>query len=160
MAVHTLSYQQQVPATGDAVWSFFSDPRNLSSITPGYMNFRILNEEPLGEIYPGMVIRYKVSPVMKLPLFWMTEITAVRRFRLFVDVQRRGPYKLWHHQHLFEENDKGVKMTDIVNYELPLGPLGGIAHGLMVRKQLREIFEFRRQKVEEIFGHADTPVVR
>ena len=154
MAIHTLSYQQQVPATGEAVWSFFSDPRNLATITPAYMNFRVLNEEPMGEIYPGMIIRYKVSPVMKLPLFWMTEITAVRRFRLFVDVQRRGPYKLWHHQHIFEENDRGVLMTDLVNYELPLGPLGSLAHSLMVRKQLQEIFEFRQKKVEEIFGVA------
>lgn len=154
MAIHSLTYQQQIPANGDTVWSFFSDARNLPAITPDYMNFRILNDEPLGEIYPGMVIRYKVSPVMKLPLFWMTEITAVRRYRLFVDVQRRGPYKLWHHQHLFEENSDGVRMTDIVHYELPLGPLGSVAHGLFVKKQLREVFDFRRSKVEEIFGTA------
>jgi ligand-binding SRPBCC domain-containing protein len=156
MAVQTLSFQQQVPASGDTVWAFFSDPHNLAVITPAYMNFRVLNEEPLGEIYPGMLIRYKVSPLMKVPMFWMTEITAVRRYRLFVDVQRRGPYKLWHHQHLFEENDHGVLMTDLVNYELPLGPLGNLAHSLIVRKQLREIFDYRRQKVEEIFGQANS----
>lgn len=154
MAVHSLTYQQNIPADGDAVWSFFSDARNLPAITPSYMNFRILNEETLGEIYPGMVIRYKVSPVMKVPLFWMTEITAVRRYRLFVDVQRRGPYKMWHHQHLFEETDAGVCMTDIVHYELPLGPLGSVAHQLFVKKQLREVFDFRRNKVDEIFGKA------
>ena len=152
MAVQTIKFQQQVPASGEVVWAFFSDPRNLATITPEYMNFRVLNEEPLSEIYPGMIIRYKVSPIMKLPMFWMTEITAVRRYRLFVDVQRRGPYKLWHHQHLFEENDQGVLMTDLVNYELPLGPLGSLAHSLFVRRQLQEIFNFRRAKVKEIFG--------
>ena len=154
MAVHTLTHKQQIPATGEVVWDFFSNARNLQVITPEYMEFRVLNEEPLGEIYPGMLIRYKVSPLMKVPLFWMTEITAVRRYRLFVDEQRKGPYKMWHHQHLFEENDKGVLMTDIVHYELPLGPLGSLAHGLVVKKQLKEIFDFRRQKVEELFGRA------
>ncbi len=154
MAVHSLTVQQQIPATGEAVWNFFSNAANLQKITPEYMNFRILNERPLGEIYPGLVIRYKVSPVMNVPLFWMTEITAVRRYRLFVDEQRRGPYRMWHHQHLFEENDAGVLMTDIVHYELPLGPLGSIAHALFAKKQLREIFDFRVNKVEEIFGRA------
>jgi ligand-binding SRPBCC domain-containing protein len=154
MAVHTLTHKQQIPAMGEAVWDFFSNAGNLQVITPEYMDFRVLNEEPLGEIYPGMLIRYKVSPLMKVPLFWMTEITAVRRYRLFVDEQRKGPYKMWHHQHLFEENDQGVLMTDIVHYELPLGPLGSLAHGLVVKKQLKEIFDFRRQKVEELFGRA------
>jgi ligand-binding SRPBCC domain-containing protein len=152
MAVQTINFQQQVPASGEAVWAFFSDPRNLATITPEYMNFRVLNEEPLAEIYPGMIIRYKVSPLMKVPMFWMSEITAVRRYRLFVDVQRRGPYKMWHHQHLFEENDQGVLMTDLVNYEMPLGPLGSLAHSMFVRRQLQEIFNFRREKVKEIFG--------
>lgn len=152
MAIHRLVFKQQIPAPIEEVWAFFSNPHNLATITPESMRFRVLNESPLPEIYPGLIITYKVSPLLGIPLFWMTEITSVQRLKLFVDEQRRGPYKLWHHQHLFEENKNGVLMTDMVHYELPLGPLGGIARRLFVGRQLAHIFQFRKEKVESIFG--------
>jgi ligand-binding SRPBCC domain-containing protein len=82
----------------------------------------------------------------------MTEITAVKKYRLFVDEQRRGPYRLWHHQHLFREVANGVEMTDIVHYELPLGPLGNLANSLFVKKQLQSIFDYRTKVIVSKFG--------
>lgn len=82
----------------------------------------------------------------------MTEISQVQNNVLFVDEQRKGPYKLWHHQHHFEQTDNGTLMTDIVHYRLPLSFLGTIAHSLFVRKMLGEIFDYRHQKVEELFN--------
>jgi ligand-binding SRPBCC domain-containing protein len=104
-------------------------------------------------MYPGQIIEYKVSPVLGIPLYWMTEITHVEEGRYFVDEQRFGPYSLWHHQHHFRQVDRGVEMTDIVHYRLPLGFLGDIANGLFVKKQLEHIFEFRHKRVVELFGN-------
>jgi ligand-binding SRPBCC domain-containing protein len=95
---------------------------------------------------------YTVKPVLGIPLFWMTEIKHVDKGKLFVDEQRRGPYRLWHHQHHFREIDGGVEMTDLVHYRLPLGWLGQAAHGLFVKNKLREIFQYRYQRINEQFG--------
>jgi ligand-binding SRPBCC domain-containing protein len=103
-------------------------------------------------MYPGQVITYKVKPLLGIPLFWMTEITHVLPGKFFVDEQRFGPYSLWHHQHHFEAVEGGVMMTDIVHYKAPFGFLGDIAVSLFIKKQLNEIFEFRKKKVTELFG--------
>ncbi len=153
MAVRRLLRRQHIPASAEKVWAFFSDAGNLRTITPEYMNFRVTSGDLPMDIYPGQIITYYVSPVLHIPLFWMTEITAVKKYRLFVDEQRRGPYSLWHHQHLFEEREDGVLMTDIVHYELPLGPLGLLAHALFVRKQLDAIFDYRAKIIGDRFGH-------
>jgi ligand-binding SRPBCC domain-containing protein len=120
-------------------------------ITPEGMSFRITSGELPDEIYPGQIITYKLSPLLRIPLFWMTEITHVVPQKFFVDEQRRGPYSMWHHEHHFNEVDGGVMMRDIVYYQLPLGFLGAIAHWLFVRKQLADVFEFRRAQVAAIF---------
>lgn len=116
------------------------------------MKFRVTSGPMPGEVYAGQIITYTVAPVAGIPLFWMTEITAVNPLRFFVDEQRRGPYRLWHHQHHFTEKDGGVLMTDLVHYQLPLGLLGELARVLFVRKQLQAIFSYRRQQVEVHFG--------
>ncbi len=152
MAVHKLTQQQFLKADLQTVWHFFSGANNLQKITPEQMNFRVTSGDLPEEIYPGMIITYKVSPVLGIPLFWMTEIMHVLPGKLFVDEQRRGPYRLWHHQHHFEERDGGVLMTDIVHYELPFGFFGEIARWLFVKRQLNHIFEYRNKKVEELFG--------
>ena len=103
-------------------------------------------------MYPGMIIAYKVSPVLGIKLTWLTEITHVVEYAYFVDEQRVGPYSLWHHQHFLQAVDNGVLMTDIVNYRPPFGFLGSMANSLLIRNKLEEIFSFRRQKMEEIFG--------
>ncbi len=151
MAVHRIIQHQQVNAPLSEVWRFFSHASNLQAITPDSMNFRVTSGELPDEIYPGQIITYKVSPLFRIPLFWMTEIRHVVPEKMFVDEQIRGPFRLWHHEHHFEERDGGVHMTDLVHYEIPLGFLGEIARVLIVRQQLRDIFEYRRKKMETLF---------
>jgi ligand-binding SRPBCC domain-containing protein len=103
-------------------------------------------------MYPGMMITYKVSPLLGIRLDWCTEITQVNHLTYFVDEQREGPYTIWHHQHHFEEIEGGVLMTDIIHYKIPFGVLGNLANRLFIKRQLRSIFEFRIKKVNELFG--------
>jgi ligand-binding SRPBCC domain-containing protein len=151
MAIYRLIRRQHIPATISEVWDFFSNPANLANITPGYMKFVVTSPPHEGDIYPGQIITYKVSPLLGIPLSWMTEITHVVPGKLFVDEQRQGPYSLWHHQHLFEPDGNGTLMTDIVHYKLPLGPLGALAKSLFVGRQLESIFDYRKKVVEEKF---------
>ncbi len=160
MAIYRLHRQQWIPASVQDVWAFFSDAQNLAAITPAKMKFRVTSGTLPQQIYPGQIITYRVSPLLGIPLFWMTEITAVQEGKLFVDEQRRGPYSLWHHQHHFEEKDGGVLMTDLVHYEVPLGPLGTVANALIVRKELQTIFDFRARVVAERFGGTPENTVR
>ncbi|MBX2938977.1 MAG: SRPBCC family protein [Ferruginibacter sp.] len=152
MAFYQFIKTQKIPATMSAVWDFMSSPMNLKDITPSYMNFTVTNQSGQGKMYPGMIITYTVSPLMGIPLNWMTEITHVKEMEYFVDEQRSGPYKLWHHQHKIEPIEGGVIMTDIVTYAPPLGMLGQLANILFIRRQLESIFEFRRLAVEKKFG--------
>ncbi len=152
--VYRIHRKQFIPAQRSEVWDFFSRPQNLAAITPPDMKFQVLNASQSNRMYPGQIIEYKVCPMAGLSLYWMTEITQVREGRLFIDEQRVGPYKLWHHQHHFNLVEGGVEMTDIIHYQLPLGWLGDLAHSLFVRKRLANIFDFRFQKTEEIFGRS------
>ena len=152
MAIYKMIRKQVIPADIATLWDFFKDPSNLTEITPSYMNFVIKTMDTSDDIYAGQMITYSVAPIAKIPLFWMTEITAVEKHRYFIDEQRRGPYKMWHHQHHFTTTDKGVEMTDIVHYELPLGILGQIAHWLFVKRQLNQIFDYRYHKIEALFN--------
>jgi ligand-binding SRPBCC domain-containing protein len=152
MAVFELIYEQKIPASLNEVWDFISSPNNLKVITPEYMNFHVTSSSFKEKMYPGMMITYKVSPVLGLRLDWCTEITQVEHLKYFVDEQREGPYSIWHHQHHLKEITGGVIMTDIIHYKVPFGVLGKIANNLFVRRQLREIFEFRFKRVNEIFG--------
>ena len=131
-------------------WDFFSSPKNLKKITPEYMGFDVLLDIP-EKMYPGLMIEYTVKPLFSIPMKWITEITHVEPLKFFVDEQRKGPYKIWHHEHHFEVVDGGVLMTDIVSYELPMGFLGRMAHPFIVEKKLKEIFEYRFKVVEEYF---------
>jgi ligand-binding SRPBCC domain-containing protein len=150
MAMYSIQRRQLVKADVATLWAFFSDARNLAAITPAYMNFIITSKVP-DTIYAGQIITYKVSPLMGIPLNWMTEITHVEQHLRFVDEQRIGPYKLWHHEHSFETVEGGTIMTDTVYYALPLGILGRIAHGLFIKKQLKDIFDYRHKRIEEVF---------
>ena len=152
MAIYKMIRKQVIPADIATLWDFFKDPSNLTAITPSYMNFVINNLVTSDDIYAGQMITSSVAPIAKIPLFWMTEITAVEKHRYFIDEQRRGPYKMWHHQHHFTTTEKGVEMTDIVHYELPLGILGQIAHWLFVKRQLNQIFDYRYHKIEALFN--------
>ena len=151
MKIYTLKKEQFVPTNMETCLDFFSQPKNLQTITPPYMGFKILHGTA-ERMYPGQIIEYKVSPVLNIPMQWVTEIKHVIQHELFVDNQMIGPYKLWHHKHFFEVKENGILMTDIVHYALPFGILGRIAHALFVKKQLEGIFIYREKKVKELFG--------
>ncbi len=152
MAAHSIKTVQKIPITLEKAWEFFSDPANLQAITPTDMGFKIISKHNGSVMYSGQIIEYTVKPVLGIPLYWMTEITQVKDKEYFIDEQRYGPYNLWHHQHHFKEIEGGVEMTDIVHYKNPLWFLGKIANTLFVKKQLKGIFQFRINKVEELFG--------
>ena len=115
------------------------------------MGFHIQTEVP-EKMYEGLMVSYTVTPLLKIPMQWVTEIKYVHDKKFFVDEQRLGPYKMWHHEHHFKEVEGGVEMTDIVSYLLPMGPLGKLVHPWLVKPKLEEIFEYRFQKVEELFN--------
>lgn len=148
--MYQLKRTQLVKTNLETCWEFFSSPANLQVITPDYMGFKVLTEVPK-KMYHGLIISYKVSPVLNIPMNWVTEITYVQEGSYFVDEQRQGPYKMWHHEHHFKEVEGGVEMTDIVSYSLPFGFLGRFAHWLFVKKQLEAIFNYRIRKVDELF---------
>jgi ligand-binding SRPBCC domain-containing protein len=152
MPVYSLRTVQKIPVPLEKAWDFFSHPANLAEMTPAYLNLRFTNELFGEAMYPGQVITYRVKPVLGIPMFWMTEIAHVDPLRYFVDEQRTGPYRIWHHQHHFKSIDGGVEMTDIVHYQPPLGWLGAMANSLLIKGQLKTIFDYRYQKVEELFG--------
>jgi len=133
-------------------WNFFSDPANLSEITPPDMNFTVRFPEPLPLMHQGLIIRYKVSPLLKIPVNWVTEITHVRKYKYFVDIQIKGPFRRWHHQHLFREVPQGIEMQDIVSFELPFGKFGEMAALWLVNKRVQHIFNYRRAIIEQRFG--------
>jgi ligand-binding SRPBCC domain-containing protein len=129
-----------------------SDPRNLARITPAYMGFQILSADSGRQMHAGQIIEYHVSPLPGVRLHWVTEITHVEEGKFFVDEQRFGPYAFWHHKHFLEPISGGVLMTDLVHYKLPFGPLGKLANTLFVKRQLDGIFNYRYQRLEEIFN--------
>ena len=149
--IYTLSVMQQLPIGLSEAWDFFSSPKNLVLITPKHMGFRITSGEP-SRMYPGQIISYKVAALPGIKTNWVTEITHVVDNKFFVDEQRFGPYAMWHHEHHFEENEKGIMMTDKVSYKIPFGFLGHIAQALFVKKQLKGIFEYRVKALEEMFS--------
>lgn len=152
MKIYKRRFEQLVKADIDTVWDFFSRPENLNVLTPKDMKFEIITELHDVEMYPGMMIEYKVSPFSGISMDWLTEITQVRKHEFFIDEQRNGPYKLWHHQHHFAQIEHGVKMTDILHYAIPLGILGKIANSIMVSKRIDDIFEYRFEAVENLFN--------
>jgi ligand-binding SRPBCC domain-containing protein len=150
MKIYTLKKSQTIPTTLEKAWAYFSTPKNLKTITPDYMGFEITSDLGEGIMYPGQIITYKVTPLLGIPMRWVTEITHVDEGKYFVDEQRFGPYALWHHQHWFKKVEDKVEMIDIVNYALPFDPLGRIG-APYVKSKLEEIFDYRFNKVEEIF---------
>jgi ligand-binding SRPBCC domain-containing protein len=151
MRIHTLAQEQRLPISRQEAWTFFSSPGNLGEITPPDIDFQVINE-PGDSIFNGQVIVYRIGILPLLRVTWVTEIKCVDDGLSFIDEQRFGPYKFWHHRHSFKEIPGGVLMRDLVHYGLGFGPFGGIAHGLFVRRKLESIFGFRRKMLEDRFG--------
>lgn len=141
----------RLPIGLSIAWDFFSDPRNLRRLTPPSLGIEITSVPP-PRMVPGMIITYTIRPLLGIPVRWVTEITHVREPHLFVDEQRFGPYRFWHHQHHFREVDGGIEMEDLVHYGLPFGGIGRVLGGSYVRRQLAGVFSFRRTFLEETFG--------
>ena len=153
MKTYQLRLQQNLPISLNEAWDFFSSPLNLARITPPQMKFVVTSNYTADtKMYAGMIITYKVSPVLGIKLNWMTEITHVADHQYFVDEQRFGPYALWHHQHHFKEIPGGVEMTDILDYAIGYGFIGRISNTVLVGKEIKKIFDYRTKAVEEMFG--------
>ena len=151
MALHTIKKNQFLPIDIKEAWSFFSSPKNLKTITPDYMGFDITSGGDEEKVYPGMIITYTVSPLLGIKLNWVTEITYVDEPHYFVDEQRSGPYSFWHHKHFIKPVDGGVEVTDIVHYRIPFWIFGEMANKIFIRKKLEEIFEYRKQKLQQLY---------
>ncbi len=151
MKLYRLHKKQNLPITKEQAWDFLSDPKNLKIITPDYMGFNILSggDRPM---FAGQIIQYIVTPILGLKTKWVTEISHVVNNEYFVDEQRFGPYALWHHKHFIKEIEGGVEMEDIIDYKLPMGILGQLVHPILVKPKLEEIFNYRTQKLEALFG--------
>ncbi|MES2800564.1 MAG: SRPBCC family protein [Bacteroidota bacterium] len=143
--------QQWLPMNMVDAWTFFSSPENLAKITPPSMDFKMTSKAE-SSIYDGMIIDYKVKPLMGIAVKWRTEIDKVVFQKQFMDRQLKGPYKVWEHTHTFTESDGGVLMNDVINYQLPFGFIGRIAHGLFVKRKLESIFNYRKETLIKLFG--------
>ncbi|MGA0273217.1 MAG: cell division inhibitor [Flavobacteriia bacterium] len=151
MKIYRLETIQNLPISQKEAWNFLSDPRNLKTITPDYMGFEIVSGAA-SKMYAGQILQYIVTPLLNIPLKWVTEITHIREGEYFVDEQRFGPYSLWHHKHFIKPIKNGVEMIDIVDYKVPFGILGQLVQPFLVRPKLEEIFEYRKNALDRIFG--------
>jgi len=151
MKIYTLHRKQKFPINIQQAWDFLSEPKNLKLITPDYMGFNVISgaDKPM---FSGQIIQYLVSPVLGFKLKWVTEITHVVDKHYFVDEQRFGPYSFWHHKHFIKEIDEGVEIEDIIDYKVPFGILGQLLHPVLVKPKLNEIFNYRFNKLNELFG--------
>jgi len=145
-----LKQEQFLPITLDEAWHFFATPKNLNEITPSDMIFEIVSVLP-EKMYAGMLINYRLKPMLNIPISWCTEITHIKEKEYFVDEQRQGPYKMWHHEHHFKAVDGGVLMTDILHYDIGKWIAGWIASKLFVDKKVNAIFEYRSKILETYF---------
>lgn len=150
--IFTLEATQELPIDIKQAWTFFSSPNNLEKITPPHMGFTITSKVTQSA-YPGQIISYKVGILPGIKLNWVTEITQVKHELFFIDEQRFGPYKMWHHEHFFESLPNGnTLMRDKISYKIPFGFLGYIAQKLFIKKQLTSIFEFRFKTLDHLFN--------
>lgn len=151
MKIYRLQTKQNLPITIEKAWDFLSSPKNLKLITPDYMGFNIISGAEKS-MFPGQIIQYIVTPLFGIKTKWVTEITHMKHEEYFVDEQRFGPYALWHHKHFIKEIDGGVEMEDIIDYKLPFGLIGQIFHPIIVEPKLKEIFDYRQNKLIKLFG--------
>jgi ligand-binding SRPBCC domain-containing protein len=150
-----LGAEQIIPADIDTVWLFFTNPSNLAKITPPYMNFNITGTDFNERTYAGQVITYTLTPFMFFRTNWVTEITHLTEKKFFTDEQRFGPYRFWHHRHIFSAAEKGTVMKDIVTFKVPGWLPGKVLSRLAVEPRVEEIFRYREKKIIEIFGKTE-----
>ena len=152
MKIYQLRQEQHLPISLDHAWDFFSSPENLEQLTPEDMKFKILSDVAGVKAYPGQIINYKINLFPLIWIRWTTEICQCVHEKYFADEQRFGPYALWHHKHFIKPIEGGIEMEDIIDYKIPFGILGQCVHPFLVKPKLKEIFEYREQKLIELFG--------
>lgn len=150
MKLYRLCRIQTLPVSEEVAWQFFSSPLNLPSITPPWLKLKITGDvsKPM---YPGMLICYRLAPFWGIPVKWLSEITHVDPPRYFVDEQRAGPYRFWHHQHHFRPENGRIKMTDTVSFAFKYGHFGSLLYTLFIRKRLADIFDYRKERLAQLF---------
>jgi ligand-binding SRPBCC domain-containing protein len=149
MRIHTLQREQELPGTPTEVFDLFADARNLEAITPPLLRFEVITP---GEVTMrvGALITYRLH-LHGVPISWLTSIQDWDPPHRFIDQQVRGPFALWHHTHeLFPSGPDGTRMRDTVRYAIGYGPLGELAHRVLVRRDLETIFDFRARKVDDL----------
>ncbi|MEE2752621.1 MAG: SRPBCC family protein [Candidatus Latescibacterota bacterium] len=151
MRLHQLKRTQRLPITIEEAWGFFSEPGNLAEITPPELGLQVTSDLP-EEIHLGMIVSYTLRPLLSIRLTWVTEISSIEKPIAFVDEQRVGPYRFWHHLHQFESVPGGVEIRDTVSYVLPFGWIGSWFHGVFVRRDLENIFDYRYNVLNNRFG--------
>lgn len=156
--MHVLKREAIVREDLKTIWEFFSRPENLNKITPPEMSFDILTDVKDVPMYAGMIIRYKVRPIANIPMSWVTEITQCDEGRYFIDEQRFGPYRFWHHQHHFEDlGDGRIRLIDIVHYKVGFGFIGRLMNKIFIQKKQEGIFTHRSKVISELFALDSTP---
>ena len=150
MRLHCLTRRQLLRTSIDRVWEFFSQPRHLDRITPADLRFRLIGGAA-ETMHTGEILTFRLTPLFGVPVDWVTEITHVMAPQVFIDEQRFGPFRFWHHRHRFYELPDGVEMVDTVHYAMPMGPFGEWMNRLMVASRLEAIFDFRHDAVDAIF---------
>lgn len=148
--MHRLYFEQKLPLSLDECWDFFSTPNNLEKLTPAYLGFS--SEHIDQNMYAGQIIIHYIRPILGIPMKWVTEITHVDKPHYFIDEQRYGPYKFWHHEHRFKAIKQGVEIIDLIYYELPLGIVGTLINAIKVKRDIEAIFHYRTKKLNELFG--------
>ena len=148
--MHHFHSEQLVGRPVDEVFAFFSDAGNLEAITPRQLNFRILTPGPI-RLAAGARIDYQLK-LYGVPLKWATLIEIWEPPRQFVDVQLRGPYRVWRHTHRFVSEGAGTRIVDDVEYQLPLGPLGRLVDALWTRREVARIFSYRAEVIARRFS--------
>jgi ligand-binding SRPBCC domain-containing protein len=150
LKIYQFKAKQFLPISIGEAWKFFSNSSNLPKITPPWLNFEVTSQLE-NKMYAGMIITYLVRPLLNIPTTWVTEITHVCEPYFFVDEQRFGPYKFWHHQHIFRDAENGIEMEDIVSYAVPFGVIGRLANSWIISQRIKSIFKFREEVLDKLF---------
>lgn len=151
--MYKLYFSQKLPIDLLQAWDFFSSPANLEKITPKNLGLKIKHHHSEKKTYAGQIIAYSVEPLWNISMEWITEITAVQEPLYFIDEQKFGPYRFWHHEHWFTSIPNGILIEDILYYKVPFGIFGKALHHLKIKKDLERIFQHRSEVLEKLFGH-------
>lgn len=151
MKIYKLYRKEFLPVSVEEAWRFFSSPRNLQKITPSSVKLKMRTAITIPEIQEGLYIEYVLSPILRVPFEWITLVSKVDRPYSFTDIQLKGPFALWEHKHSFKPMQGGTEITDEVNYALPMGVFGQIAHTILIKRRLEEIFDFREKELKRLF---------